>query len=154
MNDLVENEAMGEAFRSAANQTREQQLAQIETALDHFRAQGFDKLDGPILQLVRATTLPGKRQDMLDTLSKFEPYAQDEVGTLFYGHFADMNDPDVVHSMQVYEDWDALCVHMRKLDYFQFVDPIMAVAAPGSPTYYYGKNLFYFRGKGKGKKDI
>lgn len=145
---MSDNEAMGEAFRSAANQTREEQVAQIEAALDHFRAQGFDKIEGPILQLVRAKTKPGCRDQMLDVLSKFEPYAQDEVGTLFYGHFADTADEDVVHSLQVYENWDALCYHMRKLDYMQFVDPIMSLAAPGSPTYSYGKNLFYFRGAG------
>lgn len=145
---LADDRSMGDAFRSAASQSEEDQLARIESYLDHMATQGFDKIKGPILQAVKATVRPGRRDEMLEVLQKFRPIATGEQGTLFYGHFPDIENPDVVHSIQVYENWDALCRHMRDRRYLQFIDPIMAVAAPGSPEYTYGSCLFYHRGKG------
>ncbi len=71
-----------------------------------------------------------------------------EEGALMFGYFPDIDDPDVIHCIQVYEDWEALCHHMREPRYMQYVDPIMAIAAPGSPEYSYGSCLFMHRGTG------
>ncbi|RYE57177.1 MAG: hypothetical protein EOP18_03130 [Rhizobiaceae bacterium] len=139
---------MGDVYRSIAKMTEEEQFAQIEGHLDHMASLGYDKIDGPILQLAKATALPGRRPELLEVLKRFQPIVEGEVGTLMYGHFPDVDHPDVIHSMQVYEDWDALCAHMRDIRYNQFVTPIMGLAAPGSPEYHYGSCLFMHRGKG------
>lgn len=139
----TDDRSMGDAFRSATGQNREEQLAQIETYLAHMAAQGYDRIEGPILQAVKAIAQPGRREEMLDILRKFRPIASGEEGTVFYGHFPDVENPDVIHSIQVYENWDALCRHMRDARYLQFIDPIMSISAPGSPEYTYGSCLFY-----------
>lgn len=142
-----DDQSMGDAFRSAARQSKEDQLAQIEAYLGHMAAQGYDRIGGPILQAVRAIAQPGRRDEMLDILRKFRPIASGEEGTIFYGHFPDVENPDVIHSIQVYENWEALCRHMRDTRYLQFIDPIMNISAPGSPEYSYGSCLFHLGGK-------
>ena len=140
--------SMGDAFRSAANRSEEEQLAGIDAYLAHLISLGYDKIEGPIMQMAKSTMLPGKRDEMLDILRNFRPIVEPEQGALMFGYFPDIDDPDVIHCIQVYEDWDALCHHMREPRYMQYVDPIMAIAAPGSPEYSYGSCLFMHRGTG------
>ena len=140
--------SMGQAFRSAANRSEAEQLAGIDAYLAHMASLGYDKIDGPIMQMAKSTVLPGKRDEMLAILRNFRPIVEPEQGALMFGYFPDLDDPDVIHCIQVYEDWDALCHHMLEPRYMQFVDPIMAIAAPGSPEYSYASCLFMHRGKG------
>ncbi len=142
-------DSMGEAFRTAAHQTTEEQLARIDGYLAHMASLGYDKIDGPIMQMARSTVLPGKRDEMLDILCNFRPIVEPEEGALMFGYFPDADLPDVIHCIQVYEDWDALCHHMREPRYMQYVDPIMKIAAPGSPEYSYGSCLFMHKGTGR-----
>lgn len=144
------DQSMEAVYLAMADASDEEKLAQINAHLAQLAAQGYDRIEGPILQMAKATTRPGKRPDLLAVLRQFEQYVTTEAGTLFYGHFPDADDPNVVHSVQVFEDWDALCAHMRNLSYSQFVAPIMRLAAPGSPHYSFGSCLFMHRGKGTG----
>jgi quinol monooxygenase YgiN len=111
-------------------------------------SRGFDQIEGPILQYAKATALPGRRDELLEVLKQFQPIVAREQGTLMYGHFPDIDNPDVIHSIQVYESWDVLRHHMRQMSYNQFVVPIMSLSAPGSPEYRYGSTLFMHRGTG------
>ena len=49
--------SMGDAFRSAANRSEEEQLAGIDAYLAHMRALGYDKIEGPIMQMAKSTVL-------------------------------------------------------------------------------------------------
>lgn len=89
----TDDRSMGDAFRSATRQSREEQLAQIEAYLGHMAAQGYDRIKGPILQAVKAIALPGRRDEILDILRKFRPIASGEEGTVFYGHFPRCREP-------------------------------------------------------------
>ena len=142
--------SMGDAFRSAANQGEEQQLAQIETYLQHMVSLGYDRIDGPIMQMAKATIKHGRRDEMLAILENFRAIVEGEDAVLMFGYFPDIDQPDVIHCIQVYADWEALCHHMREPRYMQYVDAIMELAAPGSPQYSYGSCLFMHRGKGRG----
>lgn len=141
-------DTMEDMYRSMAQVSEAEMLAQMEAHLAQMAAQGYDKIEGPILQYAQATALPGKRDELIEVLRQFEPIVRQEEGTLMYGHFPDIDNLDVVHSIQVYESWDVLCEHMRGMQYNQFVVPVMRLSAPGSPEYSFGSCLFMHRGKG------
>lgn len=140
--------SMGDAFRSAANLAEAEQLGQIDAYLAHMISRGYDRIEGPILQMAKATVKDGRRDEMLEILKQFRPIVEGEDDVLMFGYFPDIDDPNVIHCVQVYAGWDALCHHMREPRCMRFVDPVMELAAPGSPEYSYGSCLFYHRGKG------
>jgi quinol monooxygenase YgiN len=144
-----QEQSMEDIYRAMAAASKEEQLAQVDAQLAHMASLGYDKIVGPILQMAKATALPGKRDELLEVLKQFQPIVSQEEGTLFYGHFPDVDDPDVVHSIQVYEDWDTLAHHMRDMKYNQFVVPVMSLSAPGSPVYSFASCLFMHKGKGR-----
>lgn len=139
---------MEDMYRAMAQVSDEEMLKYMDASLADMASRGFDKIEGPILQYAKATALPGKRGELLEVLKQFQPIVTQEEGTLMYGHFPDIDDPDVIHSIQVYESWDVLRHHMRQMSYNQFVVPIMSLSAPGSPEYRFGSTLFMHRGKG------
>jgi quinol monooxygenase YgiN len=143
-----DEESMEDMYRSMAQVSEEEMAAQMEAHLAQMAAQGYDKVEGPILQYAKATALPGRRDELLEVLKRFQPIVTQEESTLMYGHFPDIDDPDVIHSIQVYESWDVLCAHMREMKYNQFVVPVMSLSAPGSPEYSFGSCLFMHRGEG------
>jgi quinol monooxygenase YgiN len=137
---------IGGQFQNAANQDMDEKHKAIEGFLDYLASQGFASIDEPILQFAQARAISGRRDELLEVLKKFEPIAKAEQKTIFYGHFPDINDPDLVHSVQVYKNFDALCEHMRDERYMHLIDPVMSLSAPDSPKYQFGKCLFYHRG--------
>ncbi len=143
-----QEQSMEDIYRAMASASKEEQLAQVDAQLAHMAAKGYDKIVGPILQMAKATALPGRRPELLEVLKRFQPIVSEEEGTLFYGHFPDVDNPDVVHSIQVYESWDKLAHHMRDMKYNDFVIPVMSLSAPGSPEYSFGSCLFTHMGKG------
>jgi quinol monooxygenase YgiN len=143
------NDKMGDAFRAGENQTPEAQTAQIAEALKDLEARGFHKIKGPILQLVRTRSRPGRRDALLGVLKNFQKHVDGEKSTLCFGFFADLSDPDIVHSIQIYEDWEGLRHHMIANHYFEYLDAILENSIPEAITYEYGSNLFLHQSKGR-----
>ena len=53
----------------------------------------------------------GKRDELVEQLSKLVAAAQDEPGTLVYSVNLSTTDPEVVYFFELYTDRDALAVH-------------------------------------------
>ena len=140
---------MADAFMKGANLTAEQQAAQVAAAVADLEKRGFNKIKGPIMQLAQTKSKPGRRDDLLRVLAKFEKHVKQEGGTLLYGQYPDLDDPDLIHCVQVYQDWEALRHHMVDPSYFQYLDDILELSAPGALKYFYGSTLFDHWGKGR-----
>jgi hypothetical protein len=56
---------------------------------------------------------------------------------------------EIVHSVQVYEDWEGLRHHMIAPHYFQYLDAILENSLPEAITYQYASNLFMHRSMGR-----
>lgn len=140
---------MADAFRAGQQHSVEEQAAQVAAALADLEARGFHKVEGPIMQLAQTRSKPGRRDDLLRVLKNFQAHVQREDSTLFFGFFPDLEDPDLVHSVQVYENWEGLRHHMVQHHYFQYLDAILEASDPGEITYHYASNLFMHRGKGR-----
>lgn len=139
---------MGKTFQNSGKLDLERQMAQVKSQLDHLAGKGFDKLEGNILQLAQTRSKPGRRPELLKILSKFYQFVVDEPGTLTFAHFPDAEDPDLVHAVQIYESWSALCSHLLRPDYFQFIGEIMEESAAEGLEYFYGNSKFLHRGTG------
>jgi quinol monooxygenase YgiN len=144
-------DAMSEAFLKGAKLSVEQQAAQVAAAVADLEKQGFNKIKGPIMQLAQTKSKPGRRDDLLRVLAKFEQHVKHEGGTLLYGQYPDLHDPDLVHCVQIYESWDALRHHMVDPSYFQYLDDILEASDPTALKYFYGSTMFDHWGKGHGK---
>lgn len=112
---MSDDDKMEDMYRAMAEVSEAEMLKYMDASLADMASRGFDKIEGPILQYARATALPGKRAELLEVLKQFQPIVVQEEGTLMYGHFPDIDNPDVIHSIQVYESWDILCHHMREM---------------------------------------
>ena len=141
-------DTMADAFRAGEDHSVSDQMAQIEVALKDLEGRGFHKVKGPLLQLVQTRSKPGRRNDLLAVLSNFQQFVDGEEATLAFGFFPDLEDADLVHSIQIYQDWEALRHHMVGLHYMKYLDAILECSIPEEITYRYGSNLFFHQGKG------
>jgi len=132
------------AHKKDVFRTNEEKQAQIEGYLAQMKSLGLGP--GPIGVFARVTAKPGRRNEILRELGKFEAIVRDERLTLFYGVFVDAVDPNLTHVYQLYSDWDALCTHMRDPRYLDSLDQIVNASATGSPEYHFGQPQYFFRG--------
>jgi quinol monooxygenase YgiN len=89
-----------------------------------------------LIVIGNATAAPGRRQGMVDTVAEMARATRSDDGCELYGFYADVTDPDVILSVEVWRDRTALDAHMGHDHTQTFIQTVPALVA-GEPVMYF-----------------
>jgi quinol monooxygenase YgiN len=83
-----------------------------------------------------ATAAPGRREDMVDAVADMARATRSDEGCEIYGFYADVTDPDVILSVEVWRDRAALDAHMSHDHTEAFIQTVPGLVA-GPPVMHF-----------------
>jgi quinol monooxygenase YgiN len=124
------------------NRTLAENQAVIESFLSYVDSMGFN--DGPFCAFTRIPAKPGRAEEIVSELRKFEAKVRVEPDTLIYALFRDNIDENQIYIYQMYTNVGAFKRHMRTPSYYASINPIVN-ATDGVAEYRCGSPQFVKR---------
>jgi quinol monooxygenase YgiN len=86
-----------------------------------------------LIVIGEAKAAPGSRDQMLAAVTAMARSTRSDDGCEFYGFYADVTDPDVILSVEMWREQAALDAHMTHVHTREFMDTVPGLVA-GPPS--------------------
>lgn len=86
-----------------------------------------------LIVIGEAEAAPGRREEMLEAVTKMATATKSDDGCVSYGFYADVTRPDVILGVEVWRDQESLDAHMTHEHTAEFIATVPSLVA-GEPV--------------------